>query len=141
MSVTQITIDGRPALRVERRLAYPVTRVWRAVTEPAELERWFPATAQWGPEEGETFEAYGGEGEVTKVDPPHSIVWTFGGEHFSFELQADGDDACVLTFIHVFDDAGLQAQHARGWEIYFTRLDVHLAGGYLSEEDAHAQRA
>ena len=40
------TIDGRPALRFERRLAHSVERVWRAVTEPAELERWFVAAGR-----------------------------------------------------------------------------------------------
>jgi uncharacterized protein YndB with AHSA1/START domain len=37
------TIDGRPALRIERRLAHTVARVWRAVTEPDELAQWFVA--------------------------------------------------------------------------------------------------
>ena len=46
------TIDGRPALRFERRLAWPVERVWQAVSEPAELERWFPAAADWTPAAG-----------------------------------------------------------------------------------------
>ena len=39
--------------------------------------------------------------------------------------------------MHVFDDRALGAQHAAGWEIYFNRLDAHLAGGFLSEEEAH----
>ena len=29
-------------------------------------------------------------------------------------------------------------QHAAGWEAYFYRLEAHLAGGFLSEEEAHA---
>lgn len=53
------TIDGRPALRFERTLAHSVERVWRAISEPAELECWFPAAADWTPATGETFEAYG----------------------------------------------------------------------------------
>jgi uncharacterized protein YndB with AHSA1/START domain len=39
------TVDDRPALRFERRLNHPVARVWRAVTEPDELERWFVAVS------------------------------------------------------------------------------------------------
>lgn len=35
------TIDGRPVLRFERVPPHSVDRVWRAVSEPAELERWF----------------------------------------------------------------------------------------------------
>ena len=41
------TINGRPALRFERMLTHSVERVWRAISVPAELERWFPAAADW----------------------------------------------------------------------------------------------
>jgi uncharacterized protein YndB with AHSA1/START domain len=43
---TYETIDGRPALRFERRYAHPVERVWRAVTEPGELAAWFPCSVE-----------------------------------------------------------------------------------------------
>ena len=67
-------LRGRPALRFERELAHSVERVWRAVSEPAELERWFPAAADWTPAAGETFEAGGATGEVTDVDALSSAV-------------------------------------------------------------------
>ena len=131
------TIDGRPALRFERRLAQSVDRVWRAVSEPAELERWFPAAADWTPAVGETFEAAGMTGEVTDVEAPHRLAWTFDGDRYSFELTSQ-EGGCLLVFTHVFDDRALAAQTATGWHAYFTRLDAHLAGGHLSEEEAHA---
>jgi len=134
MTGTLETVDGRPALRFERRLPHSVDRVWRAVTEPAELERWFVAPVQWKPELGE---ALGEAGEITRLDPPHLIEWNWGGEGFSFSLRPDGD-GCLLVFMHVFDDRSLGAQHATGWETYFARLNAHLAGGFLSEEEAHA---
>ena len=130
------TIDGRPALRFERTLAHSVERVWRAISEPAELERWFPAAADWTPATGETFEAYGATGRVTEVDAPHRLAWTYGGELFSFDLTTQ-EDGCRLIFTHVFDDRTLAAQTAAGWETYLSRLVPHLAGGYLSEEEAH----
>jgi uncharacterized protein YndB with AHSA1/START domain len=130
------TIDGRPALRFERALAHPVERVWRAISEPAELERWFPAAAEWTPRAGEVFEAYGGTGEVIEVAAPHRLAWTYGGDRFSFELT-DQDGGCRLVFLHVFDDRTLAAQTAAGWETYLSRLEPHLAGGYLSETEAH----
>ena len=131
------TIDGRPALRFERTLAHSLERVWRAISEPAELECWFPAAADWTPATGETFGAYGTTGEVTEVDAPHRLAWIFGGERYSFELAAQ-EDGCRLIFTHVFDDRALAAQTAAGWETYLSRLEPHLAGGYLSEEEAHA---
>jgi uncharacterized protein YndB with AHSA1/START domain len=130
------TIDGRPALRFERRLAHSVERVWRAVSEPAELECWFPAAAAWTPAAGETIEAGGMTGEVTEVDAPHRLAWMFDGERYSFELSAH-EGGCVLVFTHVFDDRALAAQTAAGWETYLARLEPHLGGGFLSEEEAH----
>jgi uncharacterized protein YndB with AHSA1/START domain len=130
------TIDGRRALRFERRLAHSVDRVWRAVSEPAELERWFPAAADWTPAVGETFEAAGMTGEVIEVDAPHRLAWSFNGELYRFELAAR-EGGCLLVFTHVINDDALAAQTAAGWDTYLARLEPHLAGGFLSEEEAH----
>ena len=138
MTAAQQTVDGRPALRLERRLDHPVERVWRAVTEPEELSRWFVAEVPWTPVAGEEFEAGGETGRITALEPPRLLAWTWGVERYSFELAPDGD-GCVLVFTHVFNpDLGPGWQHAAGWETYFDRLDAHLAGTFLSEEDAHA---
>jgi uncharacterized protein YndB with AHSA1/START domain len=132
------TIDGRAALRFERRLAHPVARVWRAVTEPAELAQWFVAPVAWTPALGETFEGGGESGEIVALDAPTLLRWTWGRERYSFELAPDGD-GCRLVFTHVFGDRlALAAQHAAGWQTYLDRLDALLAGGALSEEDAHS---
>lgn len=136
MNGTLEIIDGRPALRFERYLAHPVERVWRAVTEPAELGRWFPAAADWRPEAGEIFEAGGQTGEITELEAPNLIAWTYARDLFRFELRAAGD-GCLLVFTHVSDDLALAAQTAAGWETYLDRLEPHLAGSQLSEEDAH----
>jgi uncharacterized protein YndB with AHSA1/START domain len=129
MSGTLESVDGRPALRFERRLAHPVERVWRAVTDPDELARWFVASVPWTPAAGETFTAMEQAGEITEVTPPRRIAWTWGGEAFSFDVAPDGD-GCRLVFVHVFGDRSLGAQHAAGWEAYFARLDAHLRGEF-----------
>jgi uncharacterized protein YndB with AHSA1/START domain len=137
-SGSQQIIDGRPALRFERHLDHSVERVWRAVTEPAELARWFVAPVPWTPEQGETFQAAGEHGSITALEPPQRIAWTWGVERYSFELTPAAG-GCVLVFTHVFDPRrGPGWQHAAGWETYLNRLDAHLAGGFLSEEEAHA---
>lgn len=130
------TINGRPALRFERNLPHSVERVWRAVSDPAELEHWFPAVAQWTPAAGEKIEAYGMTGEVTEVDPPRLLKWIFNGDEYSFELGPN-EEGCRLVFTHVFDEGTPTAQTAAGWESYLKRLDAHLEGGHLSEEAAH----
>jgi uncharacterized protein YndB with AHSA1/START domain len=137
MTVTQQIVNGRPALRFERRLDHAIDRVWRAVTEPSELAQWFVSEVSWTPEVGEEFEAGGETGRITAVEPPRLLAWTWGVEEYSFELTPDGD-GCVLAFTHVFDPRlGPAWQHAAGWDTYFKRLDALLAGGFLSEEDAH----
>ena len=84
------TIDGRPALRLERYLDHPVERVWRAVSEPAEVRRWMPAAADWTLTLGAEFELGGQQGQITELDPPHLIGWTFGADRFRFTLRAEG---------------------------------------------------
>jgi len=131
------TIDGRMALRFERRLSHSPQRVWRAVTEPAELAQWFVVPVAWTPALGETFEGYGQRGEIVALEAPTLLRWTWGEERYSFELAAEAE-GCRLVFTHVFDVAyGPAAQHAAGWETYLDRLEVHLADGFLAEEDAH----
>src|SRR5215217_3663990 len=136
MNGTLETIDGRPALRFERRLAFPIERVWRAVTEPAELAEWFVAPAPWTPAQGETFESYGQTGTITELREPETLAWTWGDESFRFDLRPDDED-CVLVFTHVLTDTILPAKHAAGWECYLDRLAAHLDGAPISEEDAH----
>jgi len=131
-------VTDRPAIRIERRFDNPIERVFRAVTEPGELAKWFVAEATWKPELGETFEAAGHAGRITALDPPHVFAWVWGVEEYRFELEPDGD-GCRLVFTHVFNpELGPQEQHERGWTAYFARLGAHLAGGYLTEEEAHA---
>jgi uncharacterized protein YndB with AHSA1/START domain len=130
------TVEDRPALRFERHLEHSVQRVWRAITVPGELARWFVAPVEWKPELGETWSAMGQAGEITELEAERVLAWTWGNERFRFELRGDRD-GCLLAFTHVFDDRTLGAQHAAGWDAYLDRLDAHLAGGFLSEQEAH----
>ncbi|WP_244502528.1 hypothetical protein [Streptomyces oceani] len=50
------SIDGRPALRFERLIAYPIERVWQAVSVPSELRKFFPGAADWTPISGESID-------------------------------------------------------------------------------------
>ncbi|NUS44372.1 MAG: hypothetical protein HOQ24_11870, partial [Mycobacteriaceae bacterium] len=43
---------------------------------------------------------------------------------------------CRLTFVTTLDDLPV-AQTATGWHTYLSRLEPHLAGGFVSEDDAH----
>jgi uncharacterized protein YndB with AHSA1/START domain len=132
------TIDDRPAVRIARRLDHSVARVWRAITETDELRSWAPDATEWTLEPGAEFSAEQGvgTGRIEEIDEPRLLAYEFGGDTFRYELRPDGD-GCVLTFTHVFDDRALAAQDATGWEIYLDRLESHLAGEVLSEDEAH----
>ena len=132
------SVGDRPGLRFERHLDHSVESVWRAITEPDELRRWYPGVPNWELRLGARFtnEEGNGGGQITELDPPRLLAYSWGVQRFRFELHPDGD-GCLLVFTHVFDDRELGAQHAAGWEAYFNRLDAHLAGGFLSEQDAH----
>lgn len=130
------SIERDPALRIERRLSHDVDRVWRAISEPAELAQWWVAPVSWTPAVGEVLSGFGQTGAVTVVDPPRRLAWTWGAERFSFDLRPDGD-GCLLVFTHVLAQREPAAQHAAGWECYFDRLDAALAGSPMSVEAAH----
>ena len=129
---------SRPEVRLERRLPHSPERVWRAISEPEELARWYPGVPEWNLEPGATITSRDGpgSGEIVAVDPPRLLAYTWGEDEFEFELRPEGD-GCLLVFTHRFGDRGLVAQHTRGWQVYLGRLDVHLAGGHLSELEAH----
>ena len=129
MNETLSTVDSRPVLRIERRLAHPPEKVWRALTEPDQLSKWYPfqtteidlrvgATIHFSDGQGMTMDAV-----ITEVDAPRVFAFS---EHapaemtresddlVRFELKPDGE-GCLLIFTQVFDDRPAAASYATGW--------------------------
>jgi uncharacterized protein YndB with AHSA1/START domain len=132
---TYETIEGRPAVRFERRYPHPVERVWRAVTEPAELEHWFPSAVEVDLREGGpmrfTFRDHETEpmaGRVTELDPPRRFAFLWGDEELRLELDPDGD-GCRLRFTHLISTREQAARDAAGWHVCLDRLAARLEGG------------
>jgi uncharacterized protein YndB with AHSA1/START domain len=110
------TIDGRPAVRFERRLAQPVDRVWSAVTEPSELAHWFP-------------DAPPSDDAVGACEPKRLFEFTWGpSDTVRIELEPDGD-GCLLRLTHLLGGADQAARDAAGWHVCLRRLETHLGGG------------
>lgn len=130
-----LTIAGpRPVLRMERRLAHPVEKVWRALTDPEQSKHWFPgafsgdlvvggklAFAPSGPGEDPS------EGVVTEVEPPRLLAFEWVDQLLRWELFADGA-GCLLVLEHFVDFHPDAASFASGWEMCFDSLAHTLDG-------------
>jgi uncharacterized protein YndB with AHSA1/START domain len=126
--VTDATIEtdgGRAAVRLERTLADPPAVVWRALTEPDELARWFPCRVVvdggvWrvGAKLEFPFPAHVIDmtlvGEVLQVDEPRALAYTWGDETLRFELR-DHDGGTLLVLVDVLERPHA-ARNAAGWE-------------------------
>jgi uncharacterized protein YndB with AHSA1/START domain len=134
------TIDQRPALRFERRIAHPIDAVWSAITEPGELDHWFPSAVELDlrvggkltftfPEQPLSDQPVTMDGKVTDLDPPRLFAFFWGEDHLRFELEpADGGAACVLRFTAVIDAKDKAARDAAGWHVCLDGLEQLLAG-------------
>lgn len=121
-------------LTFTRRLAHPPEKVWRAITEPEHLTRWFPSDIEgeraagsklrfpFREEEGPTE-----DGAMLVFEPPRLMELTWGDEVLRFELASDGDGT-TLTFVNTFDELGKAARDAAGWHVCLDAL-VHLVAG------------
>lgn len=128
-----LEIGGRPAVRFERIYDHPVERVWRMVTEPAELAHWFPSpkiTIDPVPGGAITFSGdpampeATSSGRVIDFDPPRRLAFSWGGDELHFDLEPldGGRTRFVLTDILEARDAA--ARNAAGWDVCLAALDA-----------------
>jgi uncharacterized protein YndB with AHSA1/START domain len=141
MTATLETVSGLSTLRFERRLAHSPEKVWRALTDPAELTHWFPQdlAGTFGPGEKLSFvfrgepPVLGGEvlheftGEVLEFDPPRVLAYTWAGDTLRFTVTPDGD-GCLLVFTDTFAEQGKAARDGAGWHVCLEALEARLAG-------------
>jgi uncharacterized protein YndB with AHSA1/START domain len=130
-----VDYDGRPAVRFRREFAQPVERLWAAITEAEELERWFPSKVRMRPEAG-TIEFYGDPnlpdsghtGTILLYEPPKRLAYTWGASELHFALEASDDGGCVLTLTDVLEARDAAARNAAGWAVCLAELGKYLAG-------------
>src|SRR5437764_14770034 len=91
---------GRTVLRFERVLHHPPEKVWRFLTEPDGLRGWHPSPFELEPDVGGVVRylppdgAAFGEGEVTEIDPPGVLAYTWGEGMLRWQLL-DHASVCV----------------------------------------------
>jgi uncharacterized protein YndB with AHSA1/START domain len=132
--------DGMSVLRYRRRLAHPLQKVWRALTEDAHLAEWFPTTIEgeraagapllfsFREGEGEPF-----DGEMLAFDAPTLMELRWADDVLRFELAPDGS-GCVLDLIVTFPEYGKAARDAAGWHVCLEQLDFACVGAPLPWE-------
>jgi uncharacterized protein YndB with AHSA1/START domain len=139
---TLLESDGTWTLRFERRLAHPIEKVWRAVSEPEHRDAWFPQRIEGDlvaggelrfvddpnlPEEGWA-------GRCLAVDPPHLLELEWGTDVVRIELAPDGDGT-RLTFTDLLGERRHAARTASGWHLCLASLEASLDGGPAPEVD------
>ncbi len=130
--------DGRPMVHFERTVAHPVTAVWAAVTDPTQLQEWFPTSVKLsalapGAEIAFHFpqDAYPPmAGTVLAVERERRFEFTWGEDRLTFELEPrDAGDACRLSLTVVLAGAEKAARDAAGWDQCLDALETVVAGG------------
>jgi uncharacterized protein YndB with AHSA1/START domain len=125
----ELSTDGaRSKLRMRRELAHPPEKVWAALVEPDRLAAWFPTSARPELRVGGTVD-FGpdGTGEITELEPPRVIAYTWATDHLRWEVVPDGAGS-VLLLEHSFDDRAGAASFASGWHICIAAMDLALDG-------------
>ncbi|UJW29132.1 SRPBCC domain-containing protein [Saccharothrix sp. AJ9571] len=122
--------DGR--LHFERQYGHEVARVWRALTDDAELSAWTPwrVRAETVPG-GKVRLAFGKgkpvEGEVLAVEPERRLTWRAFDVLMDWRLR-EGDGGCLLILETTVKDPGHVSQSAAGFHISLDNLEALLDG-------------
>jgi uncharacterized protein YndB with AHSA1/START domain len=126
--------DATARLTFVRDLHHPVDKVWRALTEPAELEAWFPSTIDGDRVAGAPLkfvfpfeDAPVMEGTMRVCDPPSTIEFDWGGDVLRIELSPI-DGGTRLTLTDTFTEYGKAARDAGGWHACMDNLGYALEG-------------
>jgi uncharacterized protein YndB with AHSA1/START domain len=123
-------------LRFERHFPHAMERVWRTVSEPAELATWFPAEVEieLAVDGSVRFTHLGLDvhpellptnGIVTDLDPPRMLAFSWGDDLLRFELSAEAE-GCVLVFTHHFANRASAPRSGAGWNVCLGSLRAVL---------------
>jgi uncharacterized protein YndB with AHSA1/START domain len=138
-------VNGEPTLRFERLLRHAPAKVWRAVTDPAELKHWFPTAVEAElrpgapmrftfPEEAVVDGTW--EGEVLEVDEPKVFMFRWNEDVLRIELIPT-NDGCRLVFTQTIGGGQIgllgAGRTAAGWDTCLDQLVAQLDGTTVPE--------
>ncbi|HWF36649.1 MAG TPA: SRPBCC family protein [Solirubrobacteraceae bacterium] len=132
--------DGSWQLRFTRTLRHPVETVWRAISEPEHLARWFPTTIEGERAAGAPlrFSFPGGQapsfdGEMIACEPPSVMELRWGPDVVRLELRPT-DEGTELTLLDRLEELGKAARDGAGWHTCLDALENALDGAEDARE-------
>ncbi len=142
--MTDTTADIRSVV-VEREIAYPVEKIWRALTQPHLIEEWLMKN-DFKPKVGHSFNLRGDWGgvldcEVLSIEEHRSLsyTWNFDSDNAAYQLKS------VVTWtlsptakgtLLRMEQVGFRSDQKQalggakhGWQEFFNKLEQVLARG------------
>jgi uncharacterized protein YndB with AHSA1/START domain len=121
-----------------RQLRHAPEKVWRALTDPAQLREWAPFDADRSLDTAGTTVQLSTVGTpapqvaattVLRADAPRRLEYDWGGQHLRWELEASGGGTRLVLWHNI--DRRFISMGAAGWHICFDVLDRLLGGAPL----------
>lgn len=123
-------------LRYERQLGHSPERVWRAITEPDQLQHWFPTDIIGERREGaslelpfwpplvEKYEMTESTlpGRILAWDPPRTFSWMWDRDTLIFELHPTDDGTRLVFTTWVVDTTAGVEKTAAGYHVCLDQL-------------------
>lgn len=133
-------------LVLTRELRHPPEKVWKALTEPAQLREWAPFDADGNlGNTGNTVKLttvgapkeYVSETKITRAEAPKLLEYNWGGGDVRWELESLGSGTRLTLWAQI--DKRFIAMGAAGWHVCLDVLE-HLLGaeplGRIVAQDA-----
>lgn len=146
--------DGYFTFRYDRTFSQPVDTVWRAITEPTQIQQWTGSLPDIELRPGGAYITYHGKDmrvvdQVLEVDSPglfsHTYFQQLNPDASVTWHLAESGTGCALTFTHVMstgdisnamdsvaagdDEITILARNATGWHHLLDLLEGHIDAG------------
>jgi uncharacterized protein YndB with AHSA1/START domain len=124
--------DGRWQLRFTRTFPHSREKVWRAITNPDDLARWFPTTIDGDRAAGArlrfTFpqdQALAMDGQMLAFEPESVMELQWGPDVIRIELRPV-PGGTELTLLDTLEARGKAARDGAGWHVCLDSLEAAL---------------
>lgn len=134
-------------VRFQRQSRHSAERLWRAITEPAEVSKWmdFPARVdlrvggEWHLDFSKMKPGDGLPCVIVRIEPERVLSYAFGLSVIEWTLE-DTADGCRYTFLQngLVDRGENEEELSAGWHEALDCLDLHLDGQTISEAEQKA---